>query len=146
MQFTSLSIAWKRHEREGRGYPLTAQSIRLDLSPSKLVKELAKLPKTGLPVTWNVDNATLFFLNSHLMHWNCRTRICFIKTYLHVTIPIMDLSFLLAIILSSLFVSSYLSVGDSAVKGSNNSTSSLLPSLESSHLSALKTKLKKYFL
>ena len=70
MEFTSLSIAWKRHEREGRGYPLTAQSIRLDLSPSKLVKELAKLPKTGLPVTWNVDNATLFFLNCHFMHWN----------------------------------------------------------------------------
>ena len=68
MQFTSLSMAWNRHERDGRGYPLTAQSIRFDLSPSKLVKELAKLPNPGLPVTWNVDNATLFFLKSHFMH------------------------------------------------------------------------------
>ena len=70
MQFTSLSMAWNRHERDGRGYPLTAQSIRFDLSPSKLVKELAKLPNTGLPVTWNVDNATLFFLKIHFMHLN----------------------------------------------------------------------------
>lgn len=55
-----------------------------------------------------------------------------------MTIPIIDLSFLLAIILSSLFVSSYLSVGDSAVKGSSDSTSASLPSFESSHLSAIK--------
>ena len=61
-QFTSLSIAWNRHERVGKGYPLTAQSIRFDLSPSKFVKEFARLPKTGLPVTWKVDNVTSFFL------------------------------------------------------------------------------------